>query len=287
MKIGIEANLNDKLGYGRWGDNTYKKLKEHGYSCSDFDMSNTDTWIYNLPQEEADVILLHEKKLAEAAGIEIFQVHGPWRWPAQDFTEADRKERIEKMKISIRAASVLGSKNWVVHPIMPFGVSEIGTDDAKHTWELNLIFMRELLETAKKYEITICLENMPMLDFSMAKPVDILRFVKEINDDNFKICLDTGHVSVFNELSPGNAVRELGDEIRVLHVHDNKHSFDLHLAPYFGIIDWEDFAAALKEINFKGVFSLETLPSKKLPDDIFESMGKSFFNIADNIINKS
>ena len=77
MKIGIVAGLNDKNGYGRWGEETYIKLKEHGFECSPFKMSNTDSAVYTAPQSEADAILLHEKELALRAGIEIEQVHGP------------------------------------------------------------------------------------------------------------------------------------------------------------------------------------------------------------------
>lgn len=188
------------------------------------------------------------------------------------------------MKKSIRATAVLGCKNWVIHPIMPYGVSDINTENVQKTWDMNIEFMSELLETAKEYDITICLENMPFLDFSLSKPADILRFVKTINDEHFKICLDTGHVSVFNKLSLGDSVRELDDEIRVLHVHDNKFSQDLHLIPYSGIIDWEDFAKALKEINFKGVFSLEAAPSAKLTTPLFEEMSILLAKIAYEII---
>jgi sugar phosphate isomerase/epimerase len=144
----------------------------------------------------------------------------------------------------------------------------VGTQ--QETWDINLSFMRELLATAKQYGITICLENMPFCEFSLSKPTDILRFVREINDDNFKICLDTGHITVFEDLLPGDSVRSLGKEIRTLHVHDNKEHIDLHMMPYFGNIDWKDFANALKEIEFNGVFSLETLPPVKLDNDMFE-----------------
>ena len=284
MKIGIQTNLFDVQGYGRWGENAYKKLKEHGFSCSDYSMANTDTLIYTASEEEADAILLHEKELAFQAGIEIVQIHGPWRYPPKDSTEDDRKERMEKMKKSIRAAALLECKNWVIHPIMPYGMQDINTEYAKKTWELNIEFMRELLDEAKKYDITICFENMPMHEFSLAKPADILRFVKEINDEHFKICLDTGHVSVFEDLVIGDEVRRLGDEIRVLHVHDNKMGKDLHLMPRFGDIDWCDFSKALKDINFAGCFSLETIPSRKLSDDIFEQMCKLLLKISEEII---
>lgn len=279
MKIGIAPGVLDADGYGRWGDEAYRKLKEHGFLAVDFNMVHTESLLYTLPQQEADAILLHQKALAAEAGVEITQVHGPWRWPAQDGSPEDRAERLEKMQQSIRMTAVLGCKNWVIHPIMPLGVNDAGTEDAAKTWDLNLEFMGQLLQTAKAYDVTICFENMPMLDFSLSKPEDILRFVKQMNDEHFKICLDTGHVSVFRELNLAEEVRRLGDEIRVLHVHDNKNSLDLHLFPYQGVIHWPEFAKALMDIGYTGSFSLETMPPSKLPDDIFGDMCKNLAQI--------
>lgn len=284
MRVGISASSLDKSGYGRYGENTYIKIKEHGYSCTDFNMTDTGAMLYTVSLEEAEEILLHEKALAAQAGIEISQVHGPWRCPPQDATEEDRHERMEKMKKSIYLTSILGCKNWVVHPIMPYGVLEANTEDAPKTWELNVTFMQELLETAKKYDVTICLENMPFRDFSLSKPVVILDLVRTINDDHFKICLDTGHVSVFPELDLAEEVRRLGDEIRALHVHDNKYNMDMHLMPYFGVIHWESFAQALDDIHFTGVFSLETSPSSKLPDALYDEMGRILADIGKHIV---
>lgn len=267
-------------GYGRWGDARYIKMKEHGYNCADFNMADTDDEIYTLPEGEAEALLRAEAELAKNAGIEISQVHGPWRWPARDFEEADRAERMEKMKKSIRYTAVLGCKYWVIHPIMPFGVYEKDTEDAQKTWDLNVEFMGELLKVAKDAGVIICFENMPMLQFSLARPDEILKFVKTMNDDNFKICLDTGHVSVFEDLSLEDEVRKLGDEIKVVHIHDNKYSFDLHLLPYYGRIDWNGFGKALKDIGFDGVFSLETLPPDKLPESLFEEHCKMYARVA-------
>lgn len=283
MKIGLRTNTLDKKGYGRWGNDTYKKLKEHGYSCSDFNMMDTDSVIY-ASLNKSDSLLLAEKELALDAGIIINQAHGPWQWPPKDFTVADREERMDKMKKSIRATFLLGCKNWVIHPIMPFGIEDIDMGKTNETRKINIEFMKELLNTAKEFGITICLENMPMRKFSLSKPQAILDIVSEINDDNFKICLDTGHVSVFEELSVGDEVRRVGKEIKTLHVHDNKIGKDLHLMPYFGVINWKDLANALNEIGFEGCFSLETMPPGGLPDKIFEDMCKSLFDIANDIV---
>ena len=282
MKIGIEFNLFHS-GYCRYGNQKYKKLKEDGFSCIDFNMANTNTEIYTSPA--SDALLLREKSLAEDAGIEIHQAHGPWRSPPRDGTPEDRAERMDKMKRSIRMASLLGSPNWVIHPLMPLGADDTVTGNEKGTWEVNLRFMQELLVTAKEYGVTICLENMPMAKFSMAKPEAILNFVQEIGDENFKICLDTGHAAVFDDVSLCDEVRRLGDQIKVLHVHDNKCGKDLHLMPYFGTIDWKVFARSLKDIGYDGVFSLETSAPANLPDPLFRQCSVMLYEIANEIIN--
>ena len=284
MKIGIRADTLDVGSYGRWGELTYKKLRELGFECSDYNMMSTETVIYEAEEKETEKILAHEKELAEDAGIEIFQAHGPWCWPLRDKTSEGRKERMEKMQRSIRMASYLGCKNWVIHPIMPFGTSDLLNGNAENTWELNIEFMSQLVEYAKEYDVTVCLENMPMLDFSISKPEDILKLVKEIDDEYFKICFDTGHAAVFNELNPAEEIKRLGDEIRTLHIHDNKENRDLHLLPYFGIIDWRSIVDALNEINFTGSFSLEAVPPRKVSDDLFEDISRLTVKIVDKII---
>ena len=152
--------------------------------------------------------------------------------------------------------------------------------------EKNLEFFHKILDEAKSYGITICLENMPFINFSLATPYEILDFVKLINDDNFKICLDTGHIATFPELSAGQAVRDLGDNIRAFHIHDSIPNFDLHLLPYFGKTDWADFSKALKEINYDGGICLETAPPHNLPNDIYEELCISLAKILHTIVDK-
>lgn len=268
MRIGISIDPYSN-GYARFGGAKYLRIAQDGFSAIDYNMADTDIELYSMSDAEAEEKMLAEKAAAEYAGIEISQAHGPWRWPPQDFTVEDRQERMEKMKKSIFLTSMLGCKNWVVHPIMPYGTEDNNTDNAKKTWDLNLKFMSELLSFAKQQSVVICLENMPMSNFSMSKPLEVLKFAKVMNDPNFKICLDTGHVAIFPDISAGASVRLLGNEIRVLHIHDNMGDRDAHLWPTRGITDWPDFINALKEIKFDGVFSLETSPPRRLDDEFF------------------
>lgn len=198
-----------------------------------------------------------------------------------DGTEADRAERLEKMKRSMHAASLLGAKFWVVHPLMPFGLQDGKSKQEQQTREVNLAFMHRLLTAAKQEGVTVCLENMPFHDFSLSSPTAIVDFIEEMNDASFAMCLDTGHANVCEQWhSPAQAIRAYGQHIKVLHVHDNKGKRDEHLTPFYGTIGWKDFSAALRDTDFQGVLSLECAPGAKLPDDLCEEMYALYARIA-------
>ena len=138
-----------------------------------------------------------------------------------------------------------------------------------------MAFMRQLLETAKKYDITICLENMPFLNFSIGSPSEILEFVQKMNDERFKICLDTGHVAVYEGLDVADVIRELSGEIRVLHLHDNDGKSDLHMLPNRGVINWREVGRALRDIGFEGVYSYETAkPEGMAESEYYQSLAE-------------
>ena len=283
MKIGI-AYKPTAGGFLRYGENDYKKIKSFGYDAIDLSLAETESPIYAQDDAAFEQWALRQKALIAEAGLVLSQVHGPWRWPPQDSTPEDRRERMEKMKRSLWITRLLGCKHWVVHPIMPFGTKDPESDEGQKTWELNLSFMTELLAYAKEQDIIICLENMPMPQFSLGAPADVLRVAQALNDEHFKLCLDTGHLLRIPNLSVGKTVRELKGELKVLHVHDNMGDHDRHLWPTQGILDWSEFVSALREIGFDGVFSLETAPSADLNDADFEAACKELYGIAARIV---
>lgn len=272
MKIGIERGCR---GYDRYGEDVYNKIKEHGFDCIDYGTASDDMWIYNLSGDDFLKKATRERELLKRAGIEVSQVHGPWRYPPKDETSEDIADRMHKMKKSMEFASILGCKNWVIHPLMPYGIQDKGTEFEQKTWDSNLKFMTDLVKIAREYDITICLENMPFKEFSLSKPSDILRLVKTINDDRLMVCLDTGHINVFEELSPADAVKELAPYLKALHIHDNDGRDDYHCIPYFGTVNWKNFIKALKESAVDVTFSFEVNIPPDVPSPAFEEMNKS------------
>ena len=279
MKIGIESGAYlDRYGFAEG----LARMKAHGYEALDYqNFADTETELFRVSEAEFERTLRTQRAAIEEAGIEITQTHGPWRWPPQDFTEEDRAERFEKMAKSIRGTAILGCRNFVIHPIMPFGDNQ--DPEPERLWDMNLAFMRRLVEVGRSCDVVVNFENMPMTALSISRPEAILRFVKMVDSPFFKVCLDTGHCAVFGD-SPAQAVRLLGKEyLATLHIHDNNGHNDLHWNPYTGVIDWDDFSDALREVGFEGAVSLETAAPGRIPQDIREPFERGLFHMARRI----
>jgi len=273
MKIGTTSGL-----CARYGKENYKRIRAIGYETIDYQMADTTSDLYGLPEEEFIAFLKNKRAEIEECGLKVNQVHGPWPVPK------GHEEGMASMKKSIRGTAALGSKYWIIHPMMPYGVLEKGTDDEPKTWQYNVSVFKELVEEAKAHGVIICLENMPFVNFSISTPEEIMKLVREINDDSFKVCLDTGHVNMFKNVTNADAVRLFGKDLCTLHCHDNPGNYDNHYMPYFGTIDWRDFYKALCEIGYDGVFSLECSPPSRLSDEMYDGMNKQLFAIAKEIV---
>ena len=246
MKLGATAGL-----FSCFGEERYKKMKEYGFDYADYGISGE---LGSRTEEEYEALILAEKALADEAGVTIHQIHGHWRYPPHDETEELREQRAEWMRRAIRLTAKIGCKNWVIHMMMPYGPNDDGFNDEEFL-KINLDFFRKLLPCAKENGVTICLENMPMKHLTYSTTAKTLEIIHMIDDENFKLCLDTGHEAIFGSVA--DAVRLAGKDLRTFHIHDNDGKGDRHWFPGMGVVDWKDFMAAIKEIEFDGVLSLE------------------------------
>lgn len=228
-------------------DEAFGRMKEHGFDCVDLSIAGSDDLsfvIYQKSLEEFEDILGKVKKAAEKHGIEIYQAHGPWRYPPKNATEEDRAVWRSYMERGIYGCYLVGCKHFVVHPIMPFGTA--AEPDSEMFYRLNYEFFSSLIPTAEKYGVKICIENMPFSAHSIARPGEIADFVKALDSDVFAICLDTGHAEILG-FSPADSVKIMKDRLRAFHVHDNDGKADKHSCPFFGVVNWKAFKEAVKE----------------------------------------
>ena len=264
MKIGITSGAVAHLGDAR-----YEKLQECGFDAIDLNMMNRTRPSYTCTQDELPALVAAEKALAEKSGISFGQTHGPWEYPPKDSTVEERDTLLRDMRRGVQVTALLGCQYMVVHPLTPFGTRE-PEGVGEQTFEINVAFWRALMPTAKKYGVTVCLENMPFHHYSHSHPADILKIIRAVDDPYFAMCLDTGHVNVFPEPDIYVEMQLIKDALRVVHIHGNDGQNDQHLLPYFGKLDWKAFGRAWRDIGFEGVFSFECKPPLALPDGLYE-----------------
>lgn len=143
--------------------------------------------------------------------------------------------------------------------MMPFGADS--PDDPDEVFKINERFFSALASVAGKLGVTLCLENMPFRSFSLSEIEKITELTDKINSPHLKLCFDTGHANMFDQ-PIGKLVRDGGERIAIIHVHDNLGDRDAHLPPYFGNIDWGDFVEALYDVGFSGVMNIESSPER-------------------------
>ena len=279
MRIGLESCAY----FGLYDyDEGFKRLKAHGYDCIDYaELCKRHSDLYKLSEDEYRKFLTEIGESADKHGVEITQLHG--LWATDDKTRAQREESISFFIKEIEGAHYMGCKNVVIHPFLPFGWgAEIDKDKI---WDVNIDLFTRLLPYAEKYNVTICAENQPFTAIEMSTVKAVKRLVREFNHPKLKVCLDTGHANVFHD-DIAEDVRLLGDDLATLHIHDNKGNWDQHLIPYMGNIKWEEFLTALKDIGYKGAFTLETMISTSMPDPIKEEMQLSLARLARQMADK-
>lgn len=257
----------------------FELIKRCGFDCADYSgLVNTQSE-FGLLEGDALISKMREVKCAaDRAGVEIYQLHGPWMAPLPNLTEEERRAWTDYAKKCILASEVLGSPHYIIHPMMPFGVR--GKEDPEFVYESNRRFLGELCDTAEKVGVTVCLENMPFPWMTLYSELHVRDMVRELDRDNLKVCLDTGH-SLVGGVQPRDAVRALGDAIEALHVHDNFGDTDRHLIPGQAKGEWDAFRLAVKECIPENVpMILETGPSHSYPADVREDLLRGYAGVA-------
>lgn len=272
MRIGQTVSVTGEV------EKNMLEIKALGFDTVDVQLADIQQpWYHD--EAEMERICTRVRKAAEAAGLEIFQMHGPW--PTCDTTEQSRAEGWDAFHRCVYACHVLGTKHMILHPQMPYGRNAPETDP-DYAEELTVALLRDLLPDCEKYGVILCLENMPFLKQRISTMDRIAQAVKKVNSPYAGICLDTGHVNVFAGRNLGDDVRIAAPYLKTLHVHDNDGKGDRHMLPYLGTADWDSFTTALAEIGYDGSMSLETggPVSDRMPPHILEKAKPLAFDTA-------
>ena len=172
---------------------------------------------------------------ADAAGIPYTHAHAPG--------EADS----EYIGRSIEAASVLGARYLVVHPIWHEKNGKTIRSKLRFL-QVNVDAIKEWLPKAEECGVVLLSEN--ILWGASSDPRIIADLVKKVGSDWFGWCFDVGHAHCCG-YTP-SVLKKCAVTPMSLHIQDNDGSGDGHLIPGDGTIDWTEFIAALRDVGYLG-----------------------------------
>lgn len=254
MRIGInEYPLSCKIGFKE----ACRFLHELGFETIDLnfydrnELFDNDNW-----QGIADEI----KTICKENQLIISQMHA--NWFRSDDSEEVKEYKIKMNKRAIEVCGYLECPFLVMHAIKFTGYysSDIIKAEANN---YNLALFKDYRIIAKQFHVQIALENMFGYVTNTTIPAEtIFTTAQQINEyidilgPHFVACLDSGHAYVAQQKIK-EMVIELGDNLKVLHIHDAVATDDSHLVPYLGHIDWNEYIKAIASINTEIVLSLE------------------------------
>jgi sugar phosphate isomerase/epimerase len=186
-------------------------------------------------------------------------------------------------KRAIECTAEVGGKICVIHP------------DTDKSADENAEMYLELLPFAKEHNVRIATENMWNWDeeknqasfAACATPESFNTHLDAVNDEYLTACLDIGHAEMKGSNTSASAmIKALGNRLSTLHIHDNDRWHDSHQIPFSMNIDFNEVIASLKQIGYKGYFTLEAdcYLSKYTKDNVFDGI-KNLAEVARKLAN--
>ena len=274
LKIGVQSaswyNREDPLA-------SFEYIKSCGFDAVDFNMDyyvsprkldkeGIGETFFDLSTEEILAHFAPLKEASEKTGVEISQMHAPFPVHFAG-NEALNEYLLMVLDKCFAVCEYIGCPAIVVHPT--------GGDSRRAEWENNLALYRSLIPIIQKYKgVRICLENLYTVrpgrheEGKFSNADDAVKMVDQLNEeaggDHFGFCLDVGH-AVLTCRSVRDFITTLGHRLTILHIHDTNGIEDLHMPPYFYLVngkshvcDWEGFLLGLREIGYQGTLAFET-----------------------------
>lgn len=251
------VELYAKAGFDAWDFSMFK--------MGAYDWTNNKLMDTGHPLQGKDYASFAKRlrKIGEDNGIHCNQSHAPF--PCSILPIRDLLKR------AIECTAIAGGKICIIHPC--------NNENA----ETNAEMYFELLPFAKEHGVKIATENMWNWDKEKDQACraacshhdDFLAHIKAVNDPDFVACLDIGHAEMRGlDTSAREMILTLGEHLQALHIHDVDKHHDNHQIPFSLNIDYETVIRSLKEIDYKGYFTLEADQYLKdfNEDNIFEGM---------------
>lgn len=180
-----------------------------------------------------------------------------------------RDASVYRYKQILDAAKILNAKTVVFHTSFIAKLKHVVYHD---NFKRDLIvFWKSFVKLFEEAGIVAVLENLLEED-----PSFIFDVVKGVDSDYLKISLDIGHVNIHSPVPVVDWLKQYGDSLYHMHIHNNYGDDDSHLSVLKGTINIHEVFEAIKSLNIRPKMVFEIFNK----NDVIESINcfDSFFN---------
>jgi sugar phosphate isomerase/epimerase len=200
------------------------------------------------------------KAQAVELGMQFVQAHSQGGNPLSE-EESEAEWILTTTLRQIEICEILDIENIVVH------AGYLGNATKEEWFKANKDFYEKLLPTAERCGVNVLCENSTKVNmgdrYYINTGKDMREFIKYVNHPNFHGCWDTGHANC-EEGGQYDDIMELGEEMYAIHFAENDGASDGHLLMYCGTLDNDEVMRALRDVGFKGYFTLECDARKRV-----------------------
>ena len=233
-------------------------VTEAGFRYLDLSLYQGDrpNWKYMEPDWLDKILEL--KYYTESLGAKFIQCHAPGSFLGPMEGEEEVQKLVDCTIRSIEICGVLGIPNMVYHTGCRSDV-KYNAEDEKYYFKVNKEVITRMFDALEKNNVNLLVENSTKANardqYFFFTGDEMKRFIQYTDHPLVHGCWDTGHGNI--EGNQYQSLLDLGDDLRALHIHDNRHNKDEHLMPYMGNINMDEIMCALRDMNYKGDFTFE------------------------------
>lgn len=207
-------------------------------------------------------------------GLYAHSIHAPYtQTDLASLDDGERREAVRRVASALRFLGELGGRTVIVHShLRRKGAPAHTPEMLGRLVEASQRSIGELVPVAEKAGVRMALENLASTGnpFRPLQTMQELRaFIAPLPRQQVGICQDIGHTRL-RGLDVAEQTRIAGDRLYALHIQDGSSPEDDHLPPGRGVIDFDAFGKALKDIAFDGAWTFE-IGYKNYPGSLEEA----------------
>ena len=253
-------------------------VKDAGFDLLELNLNHQSS---GLDYNKTDFILQLNRE-AERISVRL-TAHAPAEISMTSPEKSDDGTIIKTYSDMIRKTAGCGIGRMVAHPCINDRDRRPGSEEKQ--MERFMYRMEKIAAVCETEKAVLLLETMVPGRISSSMD-NLIRVVDAVNSPFLKICLDTNHLNLSEDICC--AMGRAGDRIGEFHLNDNHGAMEEHLLPWSGIIDWNFFAESVRTISYNGDMVFEPSILKDgtpYKPEHTDRMLKETRDVADRILN--